>query len=73
MAQCVNDLALSLWQRWALIPSLVQWVKDPALPQLVAAVALIQSLDWELPYATGQPKKKKKIIIWISEHHLESH
>lgn len=43
------------------IPDLVQW--DQALPELLAAVAWIQSLAWELPNATGgehKIKKKKK-------------
>ena len=45
------------------IPGLLQWVKDPALLWLwyrPAAVALIQPLAWELPYATGATLKKKK-------------
>ena len=33
-----------------------QWVKDPALPK---AVAPIQPLAQELPYAAGADKKKK--------------
>ena len=37
---------------------MVQWVKDPALPQLCAA--LIQSLTWKPPYASGQLTKTKK-------------
>ena len=46
------------------IPGLTQWVKDPALLWLwyrLAAVALIQPLAWELPYATGAALKSKKI------------
>ena len=38
------------------IPSLTQWVKNPALLWLwrrPAAVALIQPLAWESPYAVG--------------------
>ena len=37
----------------------VQWVKDTVL-LLVTALAQVQSLAQELPYATGQPKKKKE-------------
>ena len=40
-----------------LIPGLSQWVKDPVLPQ---AVALIEPLAQELPYATGAAIKRKK-------------
>ena len=46
------------------IPGLAQWVKDRALMWLwcrLAAVALIQPLAWELPYATGAALKKQKI------------
>ena len=49
------------------IPGLAQWVKDLALLCLwcrPAAVVLIQTLDWELPYAIGaalkRPKQKTK-------------
>ena len=46
------------------LPGPAQWVKDLALLWLwcrLAAVALIESLAWELPYATGVvPKKQKK-------------
>ena len=45
-----------------LIPGLVQWVRDPALLWLCcrpAAVALILSLGWKLPYATGAALKSK--------------
>ena len=51
------------------IPSLAQWVKDPALLWLwcrPTAVALIGPLSWEPPYAASaaleKPKKKKKKI-----------
>ena len=42
---------------------LFRWVKDPAFLQLwhrPAAVAQIQSLVWELPYAAGEALKSKK-------------
>ena len=45
------------------IPGLARWVKDLALPGLwrrPAAVALIQPLAWESPYATGAALKRKK-------------
>ena len=45
------------------IPSLAQWVKDPVLRWLwhrPAAAALIRTLAWELPYATGVALKRKK-------------
>ena len=55
------------------IPGLIQWVKDPCLPQTVVQVAdvaqiwhrqpaatLIQPLAWELPYATGEALKTKQ-------------
>ena len=56
-----------------LIPSLAPWVKDPALLWLwgrPAAVALIQPLAWEFPYAMGtalkrQKKKKKKSKLCV--------
>ena len=43
------------------IPSLAQWVKDPASWWLCcrqAAVAPIQPLAWEPPYATGAALKR---------------
>ena len=45
------------------IPGLAQWVKDPLLlwPWCrLAAVAPIQTLDWEPPNAAGLALKKKK-------------
>ena len=63
MAQWVNDLA-SLSGGTGLTPGLARWVKDeqwvkePALLQ-VAAPAQIQSLAWELLYATDVAKKEK--------------
>lgn len=57
------------------IPDLVQW--DQALPELLAAVAWIQSLAWELPNATGGEhkikKKKKGIKASKSRLNLENH
>ena len=49
------------------IPGLTQWVKDFALLWLWSQLAAspIQSLAWELPYATGaalKSKRKKKRI-----------
>ena len=44
------------------IPGLTQWVRDPALLWLwcrPAAVALIRSLAWGLPYVTGVALKKQ--------------
>ena len=59
-----------------MIPGFAQWVKDLALPGHIhkggsvlallwlwcrlAAVALIQPLAWEFPYATGVALKRKK-------------
>ena len=52
------------------IPGLAQWVKDLALMWLwrrPAAIALIQPLTWDPPYAAGaalkRQKKKKKIRL----------
>ena len=45
------------------IPGLTQWVRDPALLWLwcrPAAVALIRSLVWELPYASSEALKTKR-------------
>ena len=44
------------------IPRLAQWIKDPALPQLLCTldVAWIWSLAWELSYAVGVAEKGKK-------------
>ena len=46
-----------------LIPSLIQWVKDLALPWLwcrSAVTALIHLLAWETPHVVGMSLKKKK-------------
>ena len=39
-----------------------QWVKDSVVTAVapVAAVASVRSLAWELPYAVGAAKKKRK-------------
>ena len=45
------------------IPGLAQWDHDPALLWLwcrLAAVASIQPLAWELPYAAGATLRKEK-------------
>ena len=45
------------------IPDLTQWVKDPTLLWLwcrPGAIALIQPLAWEVPYAAGAALKRKK-------------
>ena len=42
------------------IPGCIQWVKDLAWPQALAAATLIRPLAWELPYATGVAINKKK-------------
>ena len=65
------------------IPGLAQWVKDPVLLQAAAyvvriprccelgcrpaAAALIQPLDWELPYAVGVALKRKKKYCFPTE------
>ena len=56
MAQGVNDTAC-LCGGTGSIPSLVQWIKGSGI---VAAVAQIQSLAWELPDAVGAAEKQKK-------------
>ena len=53
-----------------LVLGLAQWEKDPPLLLRLwcgpAAVALIQPLAWELPYALGvAPQKRKKKILRI--------
>ena len=50
---------------------MVQQVKNPTASALVTAVAWIQSLPQELPYAMGVAIKKKKLHIgkfplWLS-------
>ena len=45
------------------IPGLAQWVEDPALLWLwyrSAAIAPIQPLAWESPYAAGVALKRQK-------------
>ena len=65
------------------IPGLAQWVRDPALPWLwrrPAAVAPIQLLAWEPPYAAGmalkrqntkRKKKKKKKHVHCADGEKE--
>ena len=58
----------------SLIPGLAQWVKDPVLLWLwrrPVAVALIQPLAWEPPYAVGvalksKTKQKNYIYFWAT-------
>ena len=45
------------------IPSLAQWVKGS---NVAAAVAQIQSLAWESPYATGAAIKKKRVYLTLT-------
>ena len=62
MAQQIKNLT-SIHEAVALIPGLTHWTKDLALPWLwhrLAAAALVRSLAWELPYATGAALKKEK-------------
>ena len=62
----------SIHEGVGLIPGLAQWVRNPVLLWLwcrPAAVALIQSLAWEIPYATDvalKKKKKKALCICIA-------
>ena len=60
MAHLVSDLAC-LCGITGLILGSVQWVKDPALPQLRyrSQLQLSHSLAWELPCAVGAAKKER--------------
>ena len=54
------------WRGVSSIPSLVQWVKGSGIAAVAAqvtAVAQIQTLAWEFPYAVIAAIKKKKGIF----------
>ena len=44
------------------VPIVAQGVKDLTAVAQLAAVAWIQSLAWECPYATGAAKKKENLF-----------
>ena len=63
------SIRLQLLRGTGLIPGLVQWVKGSdiaAAAAQVAAVAQLQSLARELPYAVGVAIKLKKIFEFIN-------
>ena len=67
MAQWVNCYGLGCCRGMGSISGTAQWVKGLGIAiaaAQVAAVAQIQSLAWELSYATGVVIKKKKGEVW---------
>ena len=65
MAQWINDPALSLWQHCSIpgqVQSLAQHsgLRIAAAVMQVTAVAQIQFLAQEFPYAVGMAEKEKK-------------
>ena len=57
-----------------MIANLAQWVKESGIDEALAyvtAMALIQSLTWELSYAAGAAIKLKKKKIFFNLKHQE--
>ena len=74
MSQQVINLT-SIQEDVGLIPSLTQWVKDPALLWLwyrLAAIALIPPLAWQLPYAAGVALKKLKTVVSFVKPYMKT-
>ena len=74
MSQQVINLT-SIQEDVGLIPSLTQWVKDPALLWLwyrLAAIALITPLAWQLPYAAGVALKKLKTVVSFVKPYMKT-